>query len=62
MTAIYVAKRLGINAKLLKDVEGVFEHDPRSSGPAPKRFDRISYADARAKAGPLVALKSYASP
>ena len=58
MTAIYVAKRLGINAKLLKDVEGVFEHDPRSSGPAPKRFDRISYADARAKAGPLVARKA----
>ncbi|MEP3889396.1 MAG: hypothetical protein ABJN69_02955 [Hellea sp.] len=58
MTAIYVAKRLNIKATLLKDVEGVFEHDPKSSGPAPKRYDRISYADARAKAGPLVSPKA----
>lgn len=58
MTAIYVAKRLNIKATLLKDVEGVFEHDPKSSGPAPKRYDRISYGDARAKAGPLVSPKA----
>ena len=58
MTAIYVAKRLNIKATLLKDVEGVFEHDPKASGPAPKRYDRISYADARAKAGPLVSPKA----
>jgi len=58
MTAIYVAKRLGIKATLLKDVEGVFEHDPKSSGPAPQRYARISYADARTKAGPLVSPKA----
>jgi len=58
MTAIYVAKRLGIKATLLKDVEGVFDHDPKSSGPAPKRYDRISYADARIKAEPLVSPKA----
>jgi len=58
MTAIYVAKRLGRKATLLKDVEGVFEHDPKSSGPAPKRYDHISYADAREKAEPLVSPKA----
>jgi len=58
MTAIYVAQRLGIKATLLKDVEGVFEHDPKSAGPAPKRYDRISYADARTKAEPLVSPKA----
>ena len=58
MTAIYVAKRLGIKAKLLKDVEGVFDKDPKSAGAAPQRYDRISYADARTKAGPLVSPKA----
>jgi len=58
MTAIYVAKRLGIKAKLLKDVEGVFDKDPKSAGAEPKRYDQISYADARAKAGPLVSPKA----
>ena len=58
MTAIYVAKRLGIKATLLKDVEGVFDKDPKSSGASPQRYDHISYADARAKAGPLVSPKA----
>ncbi|WP_051279830.1 amino acid kinase family protein [Hellea balneolensis] len=58
MTAIYVAKRLGIKAKLLKDVEGVFDKDPKSAGAAPQRYDRISYVDARKKAGPLVSPKA----
>jgi len=58
MTAIYVAKRLGIKAKLLKDVEGVFDKDPKSAGATPQRYNRISYAEARTKAGPLVARKA----
>ena len=58
MTAIYVAKRLGIKATLLKDVEGVFDKDPKSAGATPQRYDRISYVDARAKAGPLVSPKA----
>ena len=58
MTAIYVAKRLGIKATLLKDVEGVFDKDPKSAGSQPQRYDRISYADARKKAGPLVSPKA----
>jgi len=58
MTAIYVAKRLGVKAKLLKDVEGVFERDPKSSGPQPKRYNKISYDDAKKVAAPLISPKA----
>ncbi len=58
MTAIYVAQQLGVKALLLKDVDGVYEHDPRGSGPAPNRFDTISWDDAMKRAGPLVASKA----
>ena len=60
LTALYVAHRLGVKAVLLKDVEGVFEHDPKQSGAAPRRYDRISWDDAKAKAAPLVAAKALA--
>ena len=58
LTALYVAHRLGVTATLLKDVEGVFEHDPKQAGAAPRRFDKISWQDAKAKAAPLVAAKA----
>jgi len=58
LTALYVAKKLGVKALLLKDVEGVFEHDPKQSGPAPERYDNISYEDAREKAAPLISPKA----
>jgi len=58
LTALYVANRLDVKAILLKDVEGVFEHDPKQSGAAPKRYEMISYADAKEKAAPLVSPKA----
>ena len=58
LTALYVANKLGVKALLLKDVEGVFEHDPKQSGPAPQRYNTISYADARVKAAPLISPKA----
>jgi len=58
LTALYVAKRLGVKALLLKDVDGVHERDPRRAGPPPKRYDEISWADARKKAAPLIAEKA----
>ena len=58
MTAIYVAQQLGVKALLLKDVDGIYEHDPRGSGPAPKRYTQISWEDARERAAPLVASKA----
>lgn len=58
MTAIYVAQQLGVKALLLKDIDGVYEHDPRGSGPAPKRYANISWDEAIKRAGPLVATKA----
>jgi homoserine dehydrogenase len=46
MTAIYVAQQLGVKALLLKDIDGVYEHDPRESGPEPNRYSHISWDDA----------------
>jgi len=58
LTALYVAKKLGVKALLLKDVEGVFEYDPKQAGPAPQKYDTISYDDARQKAAPLISPKA----
>lgn len=60
MTALYVAQQLGVKAVLLKDVDGVYEHDPRESGPAPKRYGKISWEKAMECAAPLVAPKALA--
>lgn len=58
LTAIYVAHQLGVKATLIKDVDGVYEHDPREAGPAPKRYSRISWDDAKKRASVLVAPKA----
>ena len=60
MTALYVAQALGVKALLLKDVDGVYEHDPKDSGPAPKRYARISWDEAKSRADVLVAPKALA--
>lgn len=60
MTAIYVAQQLGVKALLLKDVDGVYEHDPRGSGPAPRRYGQVSWQQAVECAAPLVASKALA--
>ena len=30
---------------LLKDVDGLYERDPRAGGPAPRRYERVSFAE-----------------
>jgi len=60
MTALYVAQALGVKALLLKDVDGVYEHDPKDSGPSPKRYAQISWEDAKTRADVLVASKALA--
>ncbi|WP_298915360.1 hypothetical protein [uncultured Algimonas sp.] len=55
-TALYVADQLGAPALLLKDVDGVYDRDPKeASDTPPRRYARVSYADLRRKAGPLIA-------
>ena len=47
LTALFVAARLGAaECVLVKDVDGLFEHDPASKGPRPRRFEAITYDDA----------------
>lgn len=57
LTALYVAHRLGVKALLLKDVDGVYEEDPKSN-PEAGRFATISWSDARARADVLIASKA----
>ena len=53
-TALYVADRLGTRVRLLKDVDGVYERDPKQGGEAPKRYAHISWDDAMERASVLV--------
>lgn len=54
LTALYVADQLGVEAVLLKDIDGVYDVDPRSN-PNAKRYEEISWDDAIRVAGPLIA-------
>lgn len=59
LTALYVADQLGAPALLLKDVDGVYDRDPKERSDAPlRRYERVSYADVRRKAGPLIASRA----
>jgi len=60
LSALYVAHHLGVKALLLKDVDGVYEHDPKEDGPAPKRYNEISWDDAKTHASVLVEPKALA--
>lgn len=55
LTAIIIAAELGLGeASLLKDVDGVYDHDPAKSLDGARRFARISYDDAREVSGELI--------
>ena len=56
LSALYVADRLGVEAILLKDVDGIYTHDPKQS--EAKRFTDLSWDDAKSVAGPLIAPKA----
>jgi acetylornithine deacetylase len=47
LTALFLAHRLGARTcRLVKDVDGVYEHDPGATGRAPRRYQRLSWDDA----------------
>jgi len=47
LTALFLAHRLGARAcRLLKNVDGVYEHDPAAQGRKPRRYAVISWDDA----------------
>lgn len=45
LTAIAVAARLGARCRLVKDVDALYEDDPKKPGPKPRRFLNANYAD-----------------
>lgn len=55
MTALYVANRIKARGLLLKDVDGVYDRDPRGSDATPKRYTQISWQDCADKAKVLIA-------
>lgn len=58
LTALFLAARLGAECRLLKDVPGLFEWDPASEGPAPRRFETIRFADALELDGAILQKKA----
>ena len=57
-TALFLARRLGVDCILLKDVDGLYERDPAGSGPAPRRFTQVTWDEALRVAGRLVQPKT----
>jgi homoserine dehydrogenase len=57
-TALFLAGRLGADCILVKDVDGLYERDPASAGPPPRRFTQVTWDDALRVAGRLVQPKT----
>lgn len=45
LTAIYIAAQLNARCRLVKDVDNLYEHDPKKPGPKPRRFRTANYTD-----------------
>lgn len=58
LTAIFLARELGARCRLVKDVDGWFDHDPAAPGPAPSHYVRLSWEDAVADGSPVVQHKA----
>ncbi|MGE3595809.1 MAG: homoserine dehydrogenase [Dehalococcoidia bacterium] len=53
-SAVFVAHALAAECALLKDVHGIYDHDPRDAGPPTQRYEQIGWADALQIAGRLI--------
>ncbi|MFI4881478.1 MAG: homoserine dehydrogenase, partial [Phycisphaerales bacterium JB064] len=59
LTALVLADGLEADrCRLVKDVDGLYERDPASSGPPPRRFERASYEDVLRLDGSIVQHKA----
>ncbi len=55
MTAVFIAAEAGLDAvRLVKDVDGVYDCDPAVAGAAARRFEAMTYAEARHVGGAVV--------
>jgi homoserine dehydrogenase len=47
LSAIFLAHELGADrCRLIKDVDGIFEHDPAGAGPTPRRYRTLTWREA----------------
>src|SRR5262249_32881229 len=47
LTAVFLAHNLRADrCRLIKDVDGIFEHDPADTGPAPRRYRTVPWSEA----------------
>jgi homoserine dehydrogenase len=60
LTAVLVAHALGARCRLVKDVPGLFEHDPARPGPFARRYATITFADAERIDGAILQRKALA--
>lgn len=59
LTAVFLAHILGLEgATLVKDVDGVYDRDPAQAAGDARRYDRLSWDEARGVAGKLVQPKA----
>ncbi len=58
LTALYVASHLGADCILYKDVDGIYESDPATSAKLPRRYEKLSWADAIALGAVVVQHKA----
>lgn len=55
LTAVFLAAELGLDkVRLVKDVDGLYDHDPKAPGAPAQRYRRIDWEGARRLGGQLV--------
>lgn len=57
-TALFLASRLGARCRLIKDVPGLYEHDPRLEGTRPRLYRTVSWDGALRLDGGIVQHKA----
>jgi homoserine dehydrogenase len=57
-SALFIAHALGACCTLMKDVAGVYDHDPQLVGPSTRRFPQVSWEYALEHAGTLIQPKA----
>lgn len=59
LTAIFIAASLGARCRLIKDVDGLYDRDPKTEGDTPARcYDTLSYGTALGLDGRIVQHKA----
>jgi homoserine dehydrogenase len=59
LTAVFLAHQLQADrCRLVKDVDGIYEHNPAGGGPKPRRYKTLTYAEALRVGGCIVQRKA----